>query len=477
MSRIILIADDDQSIRTVLKHALNNESYDIKITGSAVELMKWVDEGIGDVVLTDISMEDGNGLDVLKHINETRPDLPVVIMSAQNTVLTAINASESGAFEYLPKPFDLNEMKKILEMALNKMPDTLNNNTLDFQDLPLIGRSRAMQEVYRTIGRLITSEYGVLITGESGTGKELVAKALHDFGLRKGKAFVAVNMSAIPQDLIETELFGYEKGAFTGADSNKMGRFQQSSGGTLFLDEIGDMPLSVQTRLLRVLQEGEITPVGGTTNQHVDIRVIAATHRNLEDMVKDGTFREDLYYRLNVVPIKLPALRERSGDIPDLISAFFRKNGETPKNITIPAMTTLENYYWSGNVRELENLVRRISVLVSGSVVDKQVIDTLLGLSKSSDGDEIVADEVHGKGIAGSCEKHIRAYLNAFDSTVGDGNLYKVIINEVERPLIELTLQKFNGNQIKTALALGLNRNTLRKKISDLNINIVKTVG
>ena len=477
MSRVILIADDDQSIRTVLKHALNNESYDTKMTGSAVELMKWVDEGLGDVVLTDILMEDGNGLDILKHINETRPNLPVVIMSAQNTVLTAINASESGAFEYLPKPFDLNEMKKILEMALNKTPDVLSNNTLDFQNLPLIGRSRAMQEVYRIIGRLITSEYGVLITGESGTGKELVAKTLHDFGLRKGKAFVAVNMGAIPQDLIETELFGYEKGAFTGADNNKIGRFQQSSGGTLFLDEIGDMPLSAQTRLLRVLQEGEISPVGGTISQRVDIRVIAATHRKLENMVKEGTFREDLYYRLNVVPIKLPALRERSGDIPDLISAFFRKNGETPKNITTPAMTTLENYNWSGNVRELENLVRRISVLVSGSVVDKQIIDTLLGLSKSSDGDEVVADEIHGKGIAKSCEKHIRAYLNALDGVVGAGYLYKVVINEVERPLIELTLQKFNGNQIKTAFALGLNRNTLRKKINDLNIKIVKTVG
>ena len=477
MSRVILIADDDQSIRTVLKHALHNENYDIKMTGSAVELMKWVNEGIGDVVLTDILMEDGNGLDILKHINETRPDLPVVIMSAQNTVLTAINASELGAFEYLPKPFDLNEMKKILEMALNKTLGALNNDILDFQDLPLIGRSRAMQEVYRIIGRLITSEYGVLITGESGTGKELVAKTLHDFGLRKGKAFVAVNMAAIPNDLIETELFGYEKGAFTGAHNNRIGRFQQSNGGTLFLDEIGDMPLSAQTRLLRVLQEGEITPVGGTISQRVDIRVIAATHRKLEDMVKDGTFREDLYYRLNVVPIKLPALRERSGDIPDLISAFFRKNGETPKNITTPAMTTLENYKWSGNVRELENLVRRISVLVSGSVVDKQVIDTLLGLSKSSDVDEVVVNEIHGKGIAGSCEKHIRAYLNTLDVAVSAGNLYKVVINEVERPLIELTLQKFRGNQIKTALALGLNRNTLRKKMNDLNIKIAKTVG
>src|ERR1700693_4518571 len=310
MGATILVADDDRAIRTVLNQALGRLGHDVRTTGNASQLWRWVADGDGDLVITDVVMPDENGLDLIPRIKKLRPDLRVIVMSAQNTLLTAVKATERGAFEYLPKPFDLRELVNVVERALSVPPEAPSSDEeVDDEQLPLIGRSPAMQEIYRSIARLRGTDLTVLITGESGTGKELVARALHDFGKRRSGPFVAINMAAIPRELIESELFGHEKGAFTGATARSMGRFEQAKGGTLFLDEIGNMPMEAQTRLLRVLQEGEFTSVGGRQPIRADVRIIAATHRDLSHLMRQGTFREDLFYRLNVAPLRLAPLR------------------------------------------------------------------------------------------------------------------------------------------------------------------------
>src|SRR5919108_5134229 len=334
----ILIADDDRAIRTVLNQALGRLGYDVRTTGHAATLWRWVETGVGDLVITDVVMPDENGLDLVPRIRKRRPDLRVIVMSAQNTLLTAVRANERGAFDYLPKPFDLNELIGIVEKALTQPHTTVDATEAkpDEERLPLIGRSPAMQDIYRVLARLMQTDLTVMITGESGTGKELVARALHDYGKRRTGPFVAINMAAIPRDLIESELFGHEKGAFTGANTRSAGRFEQAEGGTLFLDEIGDMPMEAQTRLLRVLQQGEYTTVGGRTPIKADVRIIAATNKDLRVLINQGLFREDLYYRLNVVPIRLPPLRERRQDIPELVRHFLSQGsavGLPPKTL------------------------------------------------------------------------------------------------------------------------------------------------
>ncbi len=299
--------------------------YDVRTTGNAATLWRWVAEGEGDLVITDVVMPDENGLDLIPRIRKIRPELRIIVMSAQNTLMTAVKATERGAFEYLPKPFDLRELVNVVQRALT-LPALARAQVEEVtaqEQLPLIGRSPAMQEIYRVLARLMGTDLTVMIIGESGTGKELVARALHDFGKRRSGPFVAVNMAAIPRELIESELFGHEKGAFTGAAAAPIGRFEQAQGGTLFLDEIGDMPIEAQTRLLRVLQSGEYTTVGGRTPIRADVRIVAATHRDLRQLIRQGLFREDLFYRLNVVPIRLPPLRERSEDIPALVRHFL----------------------------------------------------------------------------------------------------------------------------------------------------------
>src|SRR5881296_110479 len=310
----ILVADDDAAIRTVLNQALSRAGYEVRSTGNAATLWRWVSQGEGDLVITDVVMPDENAFDLVPRIKKLRPDLPVIIMSAQNTFMTAIRASERGAYEYLPKPFDLKELIGIVGRALSQPKErpAAAAKAEEWDSIPLIGRSPAMQEIYRVLARLMQTDLTVMITGESGTGKELVARALHDYGKRRTGPFVAINMAAIPRDLIESELFGHEKGAFTGANTRASGRFEQAEGGTLFLDEIGDMPMEAQTRLLRVLQEGEYTAVGGRTPIRVDVRIVAATHRDLPLLIRQGLFREDLFYRLNVAPVRLPPLREHS---------------------------------------------------------------------------------------------------------------------------------------------------------------------
>ncbi|MEL6621999.1 MAG: nitrogen regulation protein NR(I), partial [Pseudomonadota bacterium] len=382
----VLVADDDTAIRTVLNQALARAGYIPRTTSNASTLWRWVSQGEGDVVVTDVVMPDENAFDMIPRIRKIRPELPIIVMSAQNTLMTALKATEKGAFEYLPKPFDLNELVTVIGRAMAQPDGAKPSDPAEGEELPLIGRSPAMQEIYRVIARLTQTDLTVMITGESGTGKELVAKVLHNFSKRRDRPFVAINMAAIPRELIESELFGHEKGAFTGALSRMSGRFEQAEGGTLFLDEIGDMPMEAQTRLLRVLQEGEYTTVGGRTAIRTNVRIVAATHRNLKAQIQQGLFREDLFYRLNVVPLRLPPLRERLDDIGDLTRHFLRDPDGVSggaRNIEAKAVDRLKQHNWPGNVRELENLIRRLSAIYAQETVTADMVDAELRLNEA----------------------------------------------------------------------------------------------
>ncbi len=472
----ILVADDDRAIRTVLTQALGRQGHVVRTTGNAATLWQWVKDGDGDLVITDVVMPDENGLDLIPRIKKLRPNLRILVMSAQNTLLTAVKATERGAFEYLPKPFDLRELISVVDRALSEPADGEGKGRAAAQEgeeLPLIGRSQAMQEIYRVLARLMPTDLTVMIYGESGTGKELVARALHDYGKRRRGTFVAVNMAAIPRELIESELFGHEKGAFTGATLRSSGRFEQAAGGTLFLDEIGDMPLEAQTRLLRVLQEGEYTSVGGRTAIRADVRIIAATHRDLRNMVRQGLFREDLFYRLNVVPIRLPPLRERTEDIPELVRHFLaqaRGEGLPAKSVNGQAMGLLKAHRWPGNVRELENLIRRLAALYNQETIDAEIVRAELAEAPTPDRRGSPA----GEFLGGAVERHLREYFDAHTDGLPAPGLYDRVLREIERPLIELSLGATRGNQIRAARLLGLNRNTLRKKIRDLDIQVIR---
>jgi two-component system nitrogen regulation response regulator GlnG len=469
---VILVADDDRAIRTVLTQALARQGYEVRTASTAATLWRWVADGQGHLVITDVIMPDENGLDLLARIRHLRPDLRVIVMSAQNTLMTAIKATERGAFEYLPKPFDLKDLIQIVERALAgpaPKPEELDADQAEDM-LHIIGRSPPMQDIYRTMARLMATDLTVMILGESGTGKELIARALHGYGKRRDGPFIAVNMAAIPKELIESELFGHERGAFTGAVARLSGRFEQAQGGTLFLDEIGDMPPEAQTRLLRVLQEGEYVTVGGRTPIQADVRIIAATHRDLRALIGQGLFREDLYYRLNVVPIRVPPLRERSQDIPALVRHFMAQaveNGLPGKSIDLAAMQKLQAHRWPGNVRELENLVRRLCALYAEEVIDVAAIDAELAEARRP-----VDSEEHsgGEGLSAVVERHLREYFAAHTDGLPASGVYDRIVREIERPLISLSLAATRGNQLRAAELLGLNRNTLRKKIRELDI-------
>jgi len=470
----ILVADDDRAIRTVLGQALGRLGHDVRTTSNAATLWRWVSDGEGDLVITDVVMPDENGLELVPRIKKLRPELRIIVMSAQNTLLTAVKATERGAFEYLPKPFDLRELVNVVQRALTA-PHAGAVATPEEdpeEQLPLIGRSPAMQEIYRVLARLMGTDLTVMIAGESGTGKELVARALHDYGKRRNGPFVAINMAAIPRELIESELFGHEKGSFTGALARGVGRFEQAQSGTLFLDEIGDMPLEAQTRLLRVLQQGEYTTVGGRTPIRADVRIIAATHRDLRQLIRQGLFREDLFYRLNVVPIRLPPLRERTEDIAALVRHFLAQansEGLPMKSLDRTAMERLKTYRWPGNVRELENLVRRLAALYSQEVIGVDAIEAELAeASPAHPAGEGAVDE----GLSAAAERHLRDYFAAHKGGLPPAGLYDRVLREIERPLIQLTLGATRGNQLKAAQLLGLNRNTLRKKIRELDIDV-----
>jgi len=475
----ILVADDDRSIRTVLSQALARAGYEVRTTGNAATLWRWVQDGDGDLVITDVIMPDENGLDLIPRIKKLRPELRIIVMSAQNTLLTAVKATERGAFEYLPKPFDIKELVGVVQRALSMPKSGVEKGPVeddDYDRLPLIGRSPAMQEIYRTLARLMNTDLTVMINGESGTGKELVARALHEYGKRRNGPFVAINMAAIPRELIESELFGHEKGAFTGATTRSAGRFEQAEGGTLFLDEIGDMPPEAQTRLLRVLQEGEYTTVGGRTPIRANVRIVAATHRDLSVQSRQGLVREDLYARLNVVPIRLPPLRERVEDIPELVNHFLNvaaQEGLPPKTLDAKAIERLKQHRWPGNVRELENLIRRLAALYSQETIEVDAIEAELSSSMAP-----VAGGAppENEGLSGMVERHLRDYFLAHADGLPAPGLHDRILREVERPLISLCLDATRGNQIKAAHVLGLNRNTLRKKIRELDIHVIRGV-
>ncbi|MDP2801064.1 MAG: nitrogen regulation protein NR(I) [Phreatobacter sp.] len=472
----ILVADDDAAIRTVLNQALSRAGYDVRLTGNATTLWRWVSQGDGDLVITDVVMPDENAFDLLPRMKKLRPDLPVVVMSAQNTFMTAIKASERGAYDYLPKPFDLKELVAIVGRALAEPKGRPGKAApVDADSMPLVGRSAAMQDIYRVLARLMQTDLTVMIVGESGTGKELVARALHDYGKRRNGPFVAINMAAIPRDLIESELFGHEKGAFTGAQARNPGRFEQAEGGTLFLDEIGDMPMEAQTRLLRVLQQGEYTTVGGRTPIKADVRIVAATNKDLRQLIQQGLFREDLFFRLNVVPLRLPPLRERSADVPDLVRHFFaqaEREGLPAKQIDSAALEKLKRYRWPGNIRELENLIRRLTALYPQEIITAPIVDNELSTPEpASSHDEPREDDT----LMASVERHMGTYFKGFGDDMPPPGLYHRVLREVEIPLISAALAATRGNQIKAADLLGVNRNTLRKKVRDLDIQVIRT--
>jgi two-component system nitrogen regulation response regulator GlnG len=489
----ILVADDDAAIRTVLSQALTRAGYEVRVTGTAGTLWRWVQAGEGDLVITDVVMPDENAFELLPRIKQLRPDLPIIVMSAQNTFMTAIKASERGAYDYLPKPFDLKELVNIVGRAMSEPRARAPKEKVEeIEGMPLVGRSPAMQEIYRTLARLMQTDLTVMITGESGTGKELVARALHDYGKRREGPFVAINMAAIPRDLIESELFGHEKGAFTGANSRSAGRFEQAESGTLFLDEIGDMPMEAQTRLLRVLQQGEYTTVGGRTPIKTNVRIVAATNKDLRILIQQGLFREDLFFRLNVVPLRLPPLRERTEDVPDLVRHFFKQaaaEGLPMKHMDAAALERMKRYRWPGNIRELENLIRRLAALYPQEVVSDQLVEAELGhdapmVSRGTNGSAAsTAAPIAANGVAveddstlsSSVEHHLSALFRTHGEQLPPPGLYHRVLREIEYPLISAALSATRGNQIKAAELLGLNRNTLRKKVRDLDIRLMRS--
>ena len=478
IAKTVLLADDDSAIRTVLTQALNRAGYSVRATATATALWRWVSEGQGDVVLTDVVLPDENAFDVIPRIKKFRPNLPIIVMSAQNTIMTAITAAERGAYDYLPKPFDLSALVQTVGRALEQSAKPAVGSAkarAKTENLPIVGRSSAMQDIYRVIARLTQTDLTVMIVGESGTGKELVARALHDYGRRSKGAFVAVNMAAIPRELIESELFGHEKGAFTGATVRMAGRFEQAEGGTLFLDEIGDMPLEAQTRLLRVLQQGEYTSVGGVAPIKTNVRIVAATHRDLRQLISQGQFREDLFFRLNVVPLHLPALRERLEDLPDLARHFLERapaEGLPMKEIAPEAIVALQSHRWPGNVRELENLIRRLLAIESDDTITAASVNRELASAKPAT--LPMHASLEDSEPAEFFENYLAGYFASFGSALPPPGLYDRILAEIEPPLLRASLAATNGNQLKAADLLGMNRNTLRTKLKSRNVKSIR---
>jgi two-component system nitrogen regulation response regulator GlnG len=471
----ILLVDDDEAIRTVVSEALRRDGHEVTAVGSVAEQMSLLRNFAPDMLVTDVILPDGNGLDNIPAILAERPDMPIIVLSAQNTLSTAVRATEQGAFEYLPKPFDLDELCRAVRDGLRrKQTQSAYAQTTDENGgLPLIGRSPAMQDVYRTIARVVPNDLSVLILGESGTGKELVARAIHDLGPRKAKPFVAVNMAAIPRELIEADLFGHERGAFTGAQNRVPGRFEQAAGGSLFLDEIGDMPMDAQTRLLRVLQSGEFTTVGGNRPIRADVRIIAATHKNLPELIAAGSFREDLYYRLNVIPVTLPPLRQRGEDVALLARHFLEvaaREGLPRKRLDESGSARLVVHDWPGNVRELENLMRRLAVLSRHDVISSSLVEQQLDAARDQ-AQPLPQTHFADEGLSLAIEQYLSNYFVRHGKALPPDGLHHRLLETVERPLLRATMIAVKGNQIRAAKLLGINRNTLRKKLGDLGID------
>ena len=465
----VWIVDDDRSIRWVLEKALEKAGIHTQSFSSAGPLLQELKSTLPDAIVTDIRMPGLDGLGLLQRIQEEFPGLPVIVMTAHSDLESAVSAFHGGAFEYLPKPFDIDEAVDRVQRAIEQA----RNLRLDREPIPvseatpeIIGGAPSMQEVFRAIARLARSHITVLINGESGTGKELVAKALHRHSPRSAQPFIALNMAAIPRDLLESELFGHERGAFTGAQARRAGRFEQADGGTLFLDEIGDMPAELQTRLLRVLADGEFFPIGAHAPVRVDVRIIAATHQNLDALVDEGRFREDLYHRLNVIRIHLPPLRERRADIPLLLRHFLKEASEEIRAETKTLRPEVEEFLsgldWPGNVRQLENTCRWITVMAAGK--DVHLADLPPELQQTGK----QASELHlVHGWQESLADWIREELK-----LGHMDIAKVAIDEAEGILIRTALESTRGRRQEAARLLGYGRNTLTRKITELNLDV-----
>ena len=458
------IIDDDDSIRWVLEKAFADSRYHVRSFANGEDFFSALKADAPTVVLTDIRMPGENGLAVLEKLGREQPQLPVVVMTAHSDLETTVKAFQGGAFEYLAKPFDIDEAITAVDRALQhaRQSETTANEPIDNSVPELIGEAPPMQDVFRAIGRLSSSSVSVLLTGETGTGKEVVARALHKHSPRAEKPFIALNMAAIPADLIESELFGHERGAFTGADRKRVGRFQQADGGTLFLDEIGDMPLPVQTRLLRVLAEGQFYPVGAHQPVKVDVRVIAATHRELEQLVDKGQFRDDLYHRLNVIRLRLPPLRERTEDIATLAKHFLKKSAEelnvTPKTLLNETLSKLMGYSWPGNVRQLENTCRWLTVMAPGQRIGVNDLPEDILVPADSEPENFTGELTWLHWLERELEKHPLEAQDVLQS-------YQ---HQLEKIALQTALQRFSGHKQKAATWLGWGRNTLTRKLKTL---------
>jgi len=469
MKKKVLIVDDDESILWILQRMFKDkkiETVEARDGKSALEMLKGQDLSIA---IMDIRMPEKDGLDVLREIKETGCQTPIIIMTAQGTMKNAVEAMKHGAFDYITKPFDIGELEILVDRALEhrklkqevaNLKDRLKERVA--KEITFIGKSKAVQDVFKTVGRIAPKDVPVIIQGESGTGKELVAKLIHTNSPRNEGPFIAVNSAAIPRELMESELFGYEKGAFTGAIETRLGKFELANNGTLFLDEIGDMALDLQSKLLRAIQGQEFYRVGGKQPIQVDVRIIAATNQDIEKAVEEKKFREDLLYRLNVVTIKLPPLRSRKEDIPLLAEYFLQKfqeeMGIEPRTISPNATNALKSYSWPGNVRQLENILRRAVLLSPNPMLTPDDVSLPRERRNRESLEDIISSRLEG-------------YINSIDAS-GKHELYDTIVPFMERPLIKLVLKKTGGNQVKTAEILGINRNTLRKKIKELGIKV-----
>lgn len=462
MTGTVLLVEDDESIAIVITTALEAEGLAVDRCERIAERDRLLASRNYDALLTDVMLADGDGIETLGKVRTAIPGLPIIILSAQNTLDTAIRATDTGAFEYFPKPFDLDELVRAVRQAIASSAASVGLSPEKGDQLPLVGRSPAMQGVFRMITRVLRNDLTVLILGESGTGKELVAEAIHQLGQRKDGPFVPVNAAAIPRDLIESELFGHEKGAFTGAVARTIGKFEQADGGTLFLDEIGDMPIEAQTRLLRALQSGRIRRVGGREEIAINVRIIAATNKDMAPLIAAGQFREDLFYRLNVVPIHVPSLRERAEDIPALCDHFLSlaaSEGLPHRQLDPAAAHLLMQQPWRGNVRELRNFVYRAALMGREETITVATARSLL------DEQPAARQDSEARGFQGALDQWLAG------AEVPPGTLYDRALAAFERPLFEHALRQTGGNQLRAAQLLGINRNTLRKRLADLEVD------
>jgi two-component system, NtrC family, nitrogen regulation response regulator GlnG len=467
----VLIVEDDSSIGMVVRAALEAEGLNVDVVETANARDAALASTRYDLMLTDVVLKDKDGIASLEPVLAEWPDMPIIVMSAQNTLDTAVRASEINAFEYFPKPFDLNDLVIAVKQGIEKRKSDAANGheTLLEATMPMVGRSAAMQDVYRMVARLLRNDLTALILGESGTGKELVAEAIHNLGHRKTGPFVAVNMAAIPAELIEAELFGHEKGAFTGAVGQGIGRFEQAQGGTLFLDEIGDMPHHAQTRLLRALQSGAISRIGGKASIRLDVRIIAATNQDLEALIAEGKFREDLYYRLNVVPVHMPPLRARPEDIGLLTRHFLNlatREGLPSKQIDEDAISLMTAMPWRGNVRELKNFIYRLVLTTREDRISETSLVQLASISN---------DNVETTGATCSFDAAVAQFMaDQRQRGTGREQIYARALAAFEKPLLQTIMAQSKGNQLQAAAILGINRNTLRKKLSDYGLSGIK---